>query len=48
MIKILLLPVLGLLGFTGIAQQTIAVHFLYGSVPAPGYKNAESKWFGGK
>ena len=33
MIKILLLPVLGLLGFTGIAQQTIAVHFLYGSVP---------------
>ena len=48
MIKMLLLPVFGLLGYTGIAQQTIAVHFLYGSVPAPGYKNSESKWFGGK
>jgi hypothetical protein len=28
------------------AQQTIAVHFLYGSKPAKGYKE-EKKWFGG-
>lgn len=29
------------------AQQTIAVHFLYGSKPAKGYKGEEKKWFGG-
>lgn len=29
------------------AQQTIAVHFLYGSKPAKGYKGTEKKWFGG-
>jgi hypothetical protein len=29
-------------------QQTITVHFLYGSKPAKGNKNAEAKWFGGK
>jgi len=28
------------------AQQTIAVHFLYGSKPAKGFKE-EKKWFGG-
>lgn len=30
------------------AQQTITVHFLYGSKPAKGYGKAEAKWFGGK
>jgi hypothetical protein len=30
------------------SQQTITVHFLYGSKPANGNKNAETKWFGGK
>jgi hypothetical protein len=30
-----------------VAQQTITVHFLYGSKPAKGYKNSETKWFGG-
>jgi hypothetical protein len=30
------------------AQQTITVHFLYGSKPAKGYKHEEKKWFGGK
>lgn len=30
------------------SQQTITVHFLYGSKPAKGNKNAETKWFGGK
>ena len=30
------------------AQQTITVHFLYGSRPAKGYKHEEKKWFGGK
>lgn len=29
-------------------QQQIAVHFLYGSVPAKGYKETEPKKFGGK
>ncbi len=29
-------------------QQQIAVHFLYGSVPANGYKETEPKLFGGK
>lgn len=31
-----------------IAQQSITVHFLYGSKPANGYKHEEKKWFGGK
>lgn len=31
-----------------IAQQTIAVHFLYGSKPANKHKTSETKWFGGK
>ncbi len=30
------------------AQQTITVHFLYGSKPAKGFKHEEKKWFGGK
>src|SRR5436190_10339026 len=29
------------------AQQTIAVHFLYGSKPAKDCKGTEKKWFGG-
>ncbi len=28
-------------------SDTIKVHFLYGSKPAKGHKNHESKWFGG-
>jgi hypothetical protein len=28
-------------------KDTIKLHFLYGSVPAPGYKNVERKLFGG-
>jgi hypothetical protein len=31
-----------------VAQQTITVHFLYGSKPAKGYKNLEKKKLGGK
>jgi hypothetical protein len=31
-----------------VAQQTITVHFLYGSTPAKGYKNSEKKRLGGK
>jgi hypothetical protein len=30
-----------------IAQDTIKVHFLYGSKPLKQYKNVEKKWFGG-
>lgn len=29
------------------AQQTIKVHFLYGSKPAKGYEKLEKRWFGG-
>jgi hypothetical protein len=36
-----------LLVITVTAQQTITVHFLHGSKPAKGYKNSETKWFGG-
>lgn len=28
-------------------NDTLTVHFLYGSKPAKGYKHIESKWFGG-
>src|SRR5688572_14854106 len=32
---------------SGICQDTVFVHFLYGSKPARGYKHIESHWFGG-
>lgn len=48
MIKTFLILFTFLIGQNLFAQQTITVHFLYGSKPAKGYKNSETKWFGGK
>jgi hypothetical protein len=48
MIKACLILISFLTGQYVIAQQSITVHFLYGSKPAKGYKNSEAKWFGGK
>ena len=47
--KWLLLPLLFLLFGTGdlLAQDTLRVHFLYGSRPARGYKDVEKHLFGG-
>ncbi|MFZ1527665.1 MAG: hypothetical protein WAT19_02880 [Ferruginibacter sp.] len=42
------LAVFSLLNLVVYGQQQIVVHFLYGSVPAKGYKETEPKMFGGK
>ncbi|HEX2898871.1 MAG TPA: hypothetical protein VHS96_04030 [Bacteroidia bacterium] len=34
--------------FDAAAQQTISIHFLYGSKPAKGFRGSEPRWFGGK
>ncbi len=36
------------LAYSTRAQQTVAVHFLYGSTPAKGFEKTEKKRFGGK
>lgn len=48
MLKTILLLNIFFISYAGIAQQNITVHFLYGSKPAKGYKDRETKWFGGK
>ncbi|MFI5172114.1 MAG: hypothetical protein ACHQFW_06960 [Chitinophagales bacterium] len=48
--KFLLLLLLSSSFLVGYCQDSsfIKVHFLYGSKPAPKYKDVEHKWFGGK
>jgi hypothetical protein len=44
---ILLLLLLHTLVAQSASEKVIKIHFLYGSRPAKGYKNRETKWFGG-
>lgn len=46
--KILLFIFFINISFCCVAQQQVAIHFLYGSVPAKGFSHVEKKRFGGK
>jgi hypothetical protein len=47
--KYIMLLIILFAGFAPLmAQQTVTVHFLYGSVPGKGFKDTEPKKFGGK
>lgn len=45
--KITLLLILVILSCCAVAQESIRIHFLYGSKPAKGFKGSEPKLFGG-